>query len=225
MPQLAGSAWQSDESIAFRQVLVVDDHLLIHHVMRAVLQRALNPESIFVGGDLQQALDCAQTLKELDLVVLDLSLPGCHGISAVTDFRERFSRPRIVVLSDTNERETVIAAMDAGASAYMTKRMSIPVMEAVLRLIAAGGKYAPPESLRSNTVVCAKSLSTLGLTHREVEVLRLLVRGVTNKTIANALNISLSTVKQHARSVFNALGVSTRVEVIIAASRLGLILD
>jgi len=98
-------------------------------------------------------------------------------------------------------------------------------MEAVLRLVAAGGKYAPPESLRSNAAVCAKSLSTLGLTHREVEVLRLLVRGVTNRTIGNALNISQSTVKQHARSVFHALGVSTRVEAIIAAVRLGLILD
>lgn len=225
MPEPAGGACQSDEGVAFRQVLVVDDHLLVHQVMRAVLQRALNPEAIFVGRDLQQALDCAKALKDLDLAVLDLSLPGCHGISAVTDFRERFPRPKIVVLSDTSERETVIAAMDAGVSGYMTKRMSIPVMEAVLRLIAAGGEYAPPESLRSNAVVCAKSLSTLGLTHREVEVLRLLVRGVTNRTIGNALNISQSTVKQHARSVFHALGVSTRVEAIIAATRLGLSLD
>ena len=203
----------------------MDDHPLIHQVMRAIVKRALNPDAIFHSNDLQQAIECAQDLRNLDLVVLDLGLPGCHDISAVTEFRKKFPRPKIVVLSVVDQRETVIAAMDAGASGYVTKGTPVPVIGAALKLVAAGGRYAPLEILRSSGLRNAKPLSALGLTERELEVLRLLVRGLTNCAIAAALNISQSTVKQHARSVFHALGVSTRTEVIVAAARLGLIFE
>lgn len=208
------------------RVLLVDDHPVIHEIMWAVLARALNPKSIFVAKDMPEALDRAQQVKQLDLVVLDLGLPGCSGIEALTQFRRSLPRPAVVVLSAIEDSEAVIAAFDAGARGYIPKTATVDVMMAALSLVAAGGTYVPPEMLRKHSPKSSyEALAHLDLSHRQIEVLHCLVRGLPNREIAQELGISESTAKQHVRAVLRALGVSTRTEALIASARLGIKLD
>ncbi|HVJ11632.1 MAG TPA: response regulator transcription factor, partial [Burkholderiales bacterium] len=152
-----------------------------------------------------------------DLVLLDLGLPGCEGLEAVSRFRSKFPSVPLVVLSGTCDRASIIGAFDAGAIGYIPKTSKPDVMIAALKLVAAGGTYVPPEALEG-----AMERPDLDLTRRQKDVLRLILKGYNNQRIATELAISPATVKQHAHAIFTALGVSTRAEAVIAAARLGL---
>ena len=121
------------------EALIVDDHPLIHEVMRAVLARAINPAAIYAESELEPALSRAQSLAQLQLVLLDLGLPGCSKLDALAQFRARFPQLPIIVISATEEGAVMRDAIAAGANGYIPKTSSIDVMEAALRLVMAGG--------------------------------------------------------------------------------------
>lgn len=202
--------------MAGMRVLLVDDHPMIHEVMRAVAQRALGVEEMFVEKDLAAGLARARAAKPLDLILLDLGLPECSGIDALIRFRKAFPQAPIVVISATEDAGTVRAAMAQGARGYIPKSTPTPVMEAALRLVAAGGTYVPQVALNDAGV------PGLALTGRQREVLRLMAKGLHNRQIAKHLAISENTVKHHAQAVFHALGVASRTQALIAAARRGL---
>lgn len=210
------------------QALIVDDHPLIHEVMQAVLVRALGPEAIYSEAALDPALSRAQELDRLGLVVLDLGLPGCSRLEALQQFRARFPNLPIVVLSATEEAEVMRAAIAAGANGYIPKTSSVDVMEAALRLVRAGGTYVPERALCDDAAQGGgkrASSEGLSLSERQLEVLRLIAKGLSNQKIAARLEISESTVKHHVHDLFRALGVSTRTEALVAAMRRGLIVE
>lgn len=130
------------------QVLVVDDHPIIHEVMRAVLERALKPSVIYFENTLEAAIKRAQRLKGLDLAVLDLGLPGCSKLEAFTRFHNKFPKLAVVVLSAIDSAETIRAALAAGAKGYIPKTSGPQLMQSALRVVAAGGTYVPPEALQ-----------------------------------------------------------------------------
>lgn len=152
--------------------------------------------------------------------MLDLGLPGCAGIEALTRMRAAAPEARIVVVSATEERDVILAALRAGAAGYVPKTSKPGVVTAALRLVAAGGVYVPPQTLGDVPAAARKAL-----TGRQLEVLRLLARGLANKEIARNLRIGQETVKQHARAVYAALGVSRRAQAGRAAERRGIKLD
>ena len=155
-----------------------------------------------------------------DLVLLDLGLPGCRGLDALSRFRREFPKLPLVVLSGDCDRGTILGALDAGAVGFIPKTSKPDVMIAALKVVAAGGTYVPPEALEG---VDARS-QALDLTERQRDVLRLILKGYNNERIATELAIAPNTVKQHAHAVFAALGVSTRAEAMVAAARRGLTL-
>jgi DNA-binding NarL/FixJ family response regulator len=197
---------------------------LIHEVMRRVIARAIHPQEIIVASDSAAAVRHLRDLADSDLVIMELGLRGYRGISALVELRRRFPRPRYIVLSALDDRQTVMAALEAGACAYLTKATPIRVIEAALTLVAAGGTYAPAEILREAGGEPAPA-AKLAITERQLEVLRLLLQGLPNRGIARTLRIAESTVKQHLRAVFHALKVSTRTEALVAITRLGIKLD
>lgn len=209
-----------------KHVLLIDDQPLIHEVMRKVIARAVYPQEILVAKDLAEAAQYIRELTDLDLVIMDLKFPGKDGIAALAELRKRFPKPKYVILSALDDRETVVAALEAGADGYVTKTSSIRVIEAALSLVTAGGAYAPPEILRHRQVTSHASLTPrLDITERQLEVLRLLLQGLPNRHIAKTLHISESTVKQHVRGIFHALNVSSRTEALVAATKLGITLE
>lgn len=130
------------------RVLVIDDHPLVHEVMPALLERVMRPDEIFVHGDLLSALHRAA--QGVDLVILDLGLPGYKGIDALSDFRRCFPDIPVVVYSAYDDEETIRAAIDAGANGYIPKHTKIDAIERALEKVAAGEIYAPPIDDREN---------------------------------------------------------------------------
>jgi DNA-binding NarL/FixJ family response regulator len=130
-------------------VLLVDDHPIIHETMRAML-RSLRPSVEFHSQfDLESALAEARRLDELHLVLLDLGLPGCAGMEALVRFRKAVPHARVVVISADEDAERVRAALAEGAVSYLPKTLRPKAMVDALRAILDGGTYTPQVTARS----------------------------------------------------------------------------
>jgi DNA-binding NarL/FixJ family response regulator len=212
------------------KALIVDDHPLIQEAVTNVLQGLDPATQVAVAADCDSGLAQAATLPGLDLVVLDLNLPGLAGIPALKRWRSKWPAVPIVVLSALNDPATVLAAIQAGAAGYITKSSSNEVMRQALRLVLAGGKYLPPELLAQPGTPSAsaerrlpmRGASALGLTDRQLAVLRLLAKGAPNKLICRELGLAERTVKAHVTAVLRALNVSSRTQAAVEAVRQGL---
>jgi DNA-binding NarL/FixJ family response regulator len=200
------------------RALVIDDHPLIHEIMPAILRKALGEVTVATEATLEAGLARAAGSVPPDLVILDLGLPGCEGIDSLLRFRLEFPELPVVVVSGVCDRESILGALDSGASGYIPKTSKPDVMVAALKVVAAGGVYVPPEALGA----LAQRTRPMELTERQREVLRLILKGYSNERIASELAIAPNTVKQHAHAIFTALGVSTRAEAVVAAMRHGL---
>lgn len=200
-------------------ILIVDDHPLIVEIMGAVARAAFPGAAVRSAKGLADALKAARD-EPVDLVLLDLGLPGCRDITALTQFRAAFPALRVVVVSATEERSVVLAALEAGAAGYIPKTSRPDVVAAALKLVGAGGTYVPPQALDRE-----RTGPEHGLTGRQLDVLRLIVRGLPNKEIAQNLRIAQDTVKQHAKAVYAVLGVSSRAQAGRAAERRGIKFD
>lgn len=200
------------------EVLIVDDHAFIHESLAAVVCKAVPGATIHTASALTEAISQARGNAQLGLVLLDLGLPGCTGIEALTRFRAALPKLRVVVVSAAENAECVHAAYAAGAAGYIPKTTLPSVMVATVRLITEGGTWFPPEIMATPPQEAPKA----GLTGRQAAVLRLLVKGLGNQQIARKLAISENTVKQHTHAVYGALKVSSRTQAIAAAARLGI---
>jgi DNA-binding NarL/FixJ family response regulator len=204
-----------------KNVLIVDDHPMVVEIMGAYARTLFPDAKVETANALAQAIDCARTAENLDLVLLDLRLPDCEGITALTRFREAFPAVPTVVVSATEDRAVVMEALNAGAAGYIPKTSSPPVVMAALRLVAAGGTYVPPQVLQAKDPGSAHE-GDGELTERERDVLRLMVRGFGNKEIAQDLHIAPDTVKNHARAIYAALGIASRADAARAVERRGI---
>jgi len=208
--------------------LVVDDHALIREALRHVLGGIGDAVDVLAASDCEQGLALAEAEPEVDLVLLDFNLRGLGGVAAIRAWRSRFPALPVLVMSSADDRPTVLAAIGAGAAGFVPKSSSNEVMLSAIRLVLAGGKYLPPEVLvrpepaSRSTSPSPASLDALGLSPRQLEVLKLLAQGKPNKLICDELGLAERTVKAHVTEVLRALGVSSRTQAALAAARLGL---
>jgi DNA-binding NarL/FixJ family response regulator len=204
-------------------VLLVDDHPIIHQTLGAVVRSVLPQAQFHAEPDLASGLARARQLKELELVLLDLGLPGCSGLEALIRFRKTLPGARIAIISATEDADSVRAALDAGAVGYLPKTSSPKVLADALQLILHGGTYLPPQAMGGEPPPRKElKLSDFGVTDRQADVLRLVIKGLTNAEIARQLSIAENTVKQHAHAAYRALGVSSRTEVLVEFARLNI---
>jgi DNA-binding NarL/FixJ family response regulator len=195
--------------------------------------RSVVPEAqIHAETTLAGALERARELRaDLELVLLDLGLPGCAGIEALTRFRAAAPTVRIVVISANEDPATVEAAIQAGAAGYIPKTTVPPQMVEALRLVLSGGVYLPMQVMEATQPGTLKpprkppTMDELGLTGRQADVMRLLLKGMAYRDIARQLKITESTVKQHCHALYRTLGVNSRTEAFIALARRGIKLD
>jgi DNA-binding NarL/FixJ family response regulator len=210
------------------KALIVDDHPLIQQAVSNVLRGLDSAVVIAVAGDCDHGLEIAGEGAGLDLVLLDLNLPGLSGIPALKRWRSRFPAVPVVVLSASDDRQTVLAAINAGAAGYIPKSSSNDVMHHALRLVLAGGKYLPPELVAGPSVsrrTLSKAIDSPAaseLTERQRAVLQLIAKGASNKAICRELGLAERTVKAHVTAVLRALKVTSRTQAAIEAVRLGL---
>jgi DNA-binding NarL/FixJ family response regulator len=201
--------------------LLVDDHPMIHETLAAVVRSIVPDARIHSEHDLPGALARGRELPRLELVLLDIGLPGCSGIDALLRLRKALPRARIAIISANEDAESVRSALEAGAVGYVPKTSQPKVVADALRLILEGGIYIPPQGADPVPRKSA-SMADLGLTQRQADVLKLLAKGLPNSEIARKLAISENTVKQHAHAAYRLLGVSSRTEAMVALARLGI---
>jgi DNA-binding NarL/FixJ family response regulator len=209
------------------RVLLVDDHALFRRGLIATLE--LEPGITVVGecGDGGQALDrSTETLP--DVILMDVKMPGHGGIAACSAIREAVPSAKIIMLTMSDEEADLYEAIKAGASGYLLKDLPTEELASSIRAVHAGQSLVSP-TLASKllTEFAAMVKRTDGaqavpgpkLTAREMEVLRLVARGMNNRDIAQELFISENTVKNHVRNILEKLQLHSRMEAVVYAVR------
>lgn len=213
------------------KILVVDDYALVREGLRHALQALDEVVEVLEACDAEEALRLIDQQPALDLVLLDIGLPGMDGFLALDEMRRGHGSVPIVVLSASAEQRDIAAALNMGAMGYIPKMAPREVMLRALRLVLAGGVYIPPQALgmpglsgatAGGAASVPRSLEDLGLTERQRQVLGLIAQGKPNKAIANELQISEPTVKAHVTEILRALKASSRAQAMVTARRLGL---
>ena len=214
------------------RILLVDDHTLFREALLHVLRQFDDTAVVIEASTAREAIRLAAHYHDLDLILLDLTLPGLNGLSALPELHELRPTVPLVILSASEDSVDVRQALNAGAMGYIPKSSSSHEMITALRLVLAGEVYvssamlAALESLEAGSVpvtVAAVEESVEGLTPRQLEVLRLMAQGLSNKGICKRLNVVEGTVKLHVTAVMRALNTCNRTQTVIEATRRGLI--
>ncbi|MBV8592532.1 MAG: response regulator transcription factor [Acetobacteraceae bacterium] len=212
---------------AMAKVLIADDHPLFRDALKSVVSRLFGERGqdflCREAGTHDEVFGVAGAEPDLDLILLDLFMPGADGLSELAALRNAVPAVPIVIISLLEDPATVRQAMVCGAAGYIPKTSSKELIAAALQTVLAGGIYVPGELLvhmqpAAPVAHCAEEESG-PLTPRQVAVLSLLARGKANKEIARELRISEMTVKAHMTAVMRKLRVSTRAQAIVAFRR------
>lgn len=204
------------------ELLVADDHDLIRD-MFVQLVGDLSPDvRVHHAGTLAQALEAARANDSLTLTLLDLRMPGMNGLTGLRIMRETRPDVPVVVMSGEADAETARQALQAGAAGFIPKTMRAAAMLNALRLVLSGGRYIPEQVIHELDGPGRDQTAGIGaLVPRELDVLRHLVKGLSNKEIGRELELSEVTVGLRLRSVYRKLGVRNRGQAIRLALRQG----
>lgn len=212
--------------------LIVDDHALVREGLRHVLESLEDRVTVLEARNAAEAYALVEQHANIDLVLLDLRLPGVDGYAAMQELHRRQNSLPVVILSSSEDTPNVVAALKRHAVGFIPKSSPREVMLQALRLVLAGGIYIPPQALElagrgglgASPDLDTKSIDKPSLTVRQAEVLGLIAQGKPNKIIASELNISEATVKAHVTDIMRALKVTNRAQAGVAARRLGICL-
>jgi len=198
-------------------VLVVDDHPIMRLGVAAIINAQQDMKVCAHVGTGEEAVEMYKKHRP-DITLMDLRLPGMSGVEALRTIRSEDRHARCVVLTTYEGDEDIYQALDAGAAGYVIKAMSYETLVDALRRVHSGGRYLPPPVARS----LANRTPNSDLSPREREVLALMVRGKSNKGIADALKISEATVKCHVSVILQRLNVEDRTQAVVVALQRGL---
>jgi DNA-binding NarL/FixJ family response regulator len=238
--EVAQANESSTRAFAGLTVLIADDHHLVREGLKLSLKAMQEDVTVLEAETLESAIQTYRATPEIDLVLLDLSMPGMQGSTALDDFGQSCPEARIVVVSATYDMQTVRTALGKGILGFIPKLAGKAAFISALRFVLEGGIYTPHEALLPNSGAVAapvlpgdskpaaepaasraQALSSAKLTARQIDVLHQLLDGKPNKQICRELNLALGTVKCHVGAILGALEVSTRAEAIAAANKRG----
>ena len=209
------------------RVLIVDDHPLYREGLKALLA-GLDPDvEPADAASVDEALQLADPANPIDLVLLDMNLPGTNRLEALRQVRAAFENTPVVIVSGDEDAELVHQTIDCGASGYIPKSTDPGVTIHALRLVLAHGVYLPPSMIaRRSTLVTPEGPPPAEepmFSGRQREVLLRLLQGKSNKMIARDLDIAEGTVKAHLFAVYQMLGVNSRAQAMFRVHELGLL--
>jgi DNA-binding NarL/FixJ family response regulator len=200
------------------RVLTVDDHPLLREGIAAVLDGEEDMELVAEAASGQEAVDLFRKHRP-DVTLMDVQMPGINGIQAITMIRENFPNARFVVLTTYQGDVQAFRALKAGASGYLLKSMLRRDLLETIRAVHSGKRKIPPEIAAE----LADHVTEDSLTDREVDVLRRVAEGNSNKIIGAQLSVSEATIKSHMKSILAKLGANDRTHAVTIAIKRGFI--
>jgi DNA-binding NarL/FixJ family response regulator len=207
----------NEVSNAAFSVLIVDDHPMVREGLAGILTRS-GIAVAGLGATGRQAVELFQSTKP-DVVLLDLRLPDGSGVQVLREIRALDPDARVVMLTSSQADAAIYSAMSHGASGYLLKGIDGGTLVQQLRHVASGGRAMAPEALEKFT----DYLTSRKLSEREIEVLRLVAKGNSNKEIAVQLFVTEDTIKVHVRSMLAKLRASDRTQAVVIAIQRGLL--
>ena len=200
------------------RILVVDDHVVVRQGLVALLKITPGMTVVAEAANGKQALQLFLEHRP-DVTLMDLRLPELDGVGAIIEIRKAAPQARIIVLTTFDGDENIYRALQAGAKGYLLKDMSGDELMEAIRRVHAGKTTIPPVIAER----LAERMSGPGLTNRELDVLKLIVKGRSNKEIGNELSISEATVKTHINSILSKMAVSDRTQAATSALQRGIV--
>lgn len=205
------------------RLLLVEDHPLVREAMVGILGQLGDTVDVIQAGNAHDALSTLCEHQDIDLVLLDLALPGLDGFACMEILRKEHKSLPVVVISAYDDAGSIKRAFELGASGFVPKTYSSERIVAILKRVLNGEIYRPDggqvAGISFSQPVATDAISKdSGLTERQSQVLAQVVQGKSNREIGEALGISEGTVKIHITAVFKSLGVSSRTQALVAAT-------
>ncbi len=206
------------------RLLIADDHPLFRGALREAVSGIFDRIDIAEAGSFDDVSKLLETgSDDVDLVLLDLAMPGVRGFSGLMYLRAQYPSVPVVIVSANDDPAVIRRCMDFGASGFIPKTLGVEVMRAAIAAVLKGSLWTPPD-VDLNAVVDAETTAVLArfatLTPQQVRVLMMLSEGLLNKQIAYELSVSEATVKAHVSAILQKLGVESRTQAVIAASKI-----
>jgi DNA-binding NarL/FixJ family response regulator len=222
------------------KILIVDDHPMMTDALATTLKLVTPGAHVIIESTLRRACVYLQEQPGTELCLLDLTLPDAQNFSGLDAVREQFPTLPVVVISADRTPSVILECLNRGAVGYVPKSATREVLMSALKLVSNGGIYVPPEAVAKvpvqlpsglnqlaspNAEPTRRAMTSLGLTQRQQDVLKLILIGAPNKIICRELDLAEGTVKVHVSAVLRSLGAANRTQAVVAASRLGLRID
>jgi DNA-binding NarL/FixJ family response regulator len=207
------------------RLIVADDHPLFRGALREAVHAVFPSAEIVEAGSFGEVTELLEKGGEVDLILLDLAMPGVRGVSGLVYLRAQYPSVPIIVVSANDDRMVIRRCMEFGASGFIPKTTTIETMRGAIVRVFEGGVWTPPDfDIGAGWDDQDATLLTrlASLTPQQVRVLMMLSEGLLNKQIAYELHVSEATVKAHVSAILQKLGVESRTQAVIAAAKMEL---
>ena len=209
------------------KILIADDHALVRDGTRQILEHERDMEVVAEAGDGEEAVELATRFKP-DVAIIDISMPKLDGIEATKQIKALCPSIAVLILTAYDDEQFIFSLLEAGAAGYLLKSIRGHELVQAIRAVYAGESVLHPSVARKvldrfvpSSGKPRKQESQEVLSEREMEVLRLVTRGLSNKDIAEDLCLSMRTVQAHLGRIFNKLNVGSRTEAVVCALKEG----
>jgi DNA-binding NarL/FixJ family response regulator len=205
------------------RLVIADDHPLFRGALREAIAGLLEQVDIAEAGTYDELVELLERNSDVDLVMLDLAMPGVRGFSGLMYMRAQYPGVPVIVVSANDDPAAIRRSMEFGASGFIPKTLGVDAMRTAISCILGGDVWTPPDvDLAGGSDAAAAELMArmVTLTPQQVRVLMMLSEGLLNKQIAYQLGVSEATVKAHVSAILQKLGVESRTQAVIAAAKI-----
>jgi DNA-binding NarL/FixJ family response regulator len=205
------------------RLVIADDHPLFRGALREAVSGLFARADIAEAGTFDEVSKLLEDASDVDLILLDLAMPGVRGFSGLMYLRAQYPSVPVVVVSANDEPAVIRRCMDFGASGFIPKTLGVEAMRGAIQSVLGGGVWTPPDvdlNAGSDAETAALLARLATLTPQQVRVLMMLSEGLLNKQIAYELDVSEATVKAHVSAILQKLGVESRTQAVIAAAKI-----
>jgi DNA-binding NarL/FixJ family response regulator len=205
------------------RLVIADDHPLFRGALREAVAGLFDASAIAEAGSFDDLSKLLDRNSDVDLVLLDLAMPGARGFSGLMYMRAQFPSVPVVIVSGNDDAAVIRRCMDFGASGFIPKTLAVTEIRNAVESVLRGGIWTPPDvdlSAKPDDDTAAMLTRLASLTPQQVRVLMMLSEGLLNKQIAYELGVSEATVKAHVSAILQKLGVESRTQAVIAASKI-----